>query len=494
VTSVPLFEELVARAAEWPDRPALVGPDGSEVSYRELISDVCAVSDAIGEVQGTLAALHVQQPAARTVALLIASAKSAVAVPIDPLWPQARAEHLRNTLSFGMIISDVRAPLPEDAVPVDCCGVRLYVSVQREPQRSPRPANYVLFTSGSTGEPKGVEVHAEASLIHADGVIDWLGLGPLDRVLQFARLSFDTSQEEIWPTLLSGGCVVSLDSQTPTFDAFVRDLLARGVTVAQLPTSYWRALIRSGAAHLPELANAALRAVVIGGEAAYWEDARRWRDSMFGGVALINSYGPTEAGITASAFELAPGTPIPEDGPLPIGAPLGRRVFELRDVEGHDGGELVVSGPELAAGYLDTTTGALNTFPLKNGARCYATGDLVRHDRDGRLCFVGRIDRQVKVRGARINLSDIEEALLRAGAVEAFAFVENSPIRTSLLAAVTGAVDSRSLRASLRLELEDHAVPSRIMLLDGLPKLPNGKVDALTVSAFVRTNGQGRQK
>jgi non-ribosomal peptide synthetase component F len=489
-----MFDAVVERAASWPSRPALSAPHG-ETSYQKLLADVtmAARGPRLTDLAGRPVVVRVNQPSGRPVALLLASALGAVAVPMEAGWPTSRVSELYSHFRPAATISDdgTFGPAGVRVVsrhPVACANVRLFITVHDHEGDSPTIGDdhsYLMFTSGSTGTPKGVLMTNTASRTHADGVIKWLGLDDTSRILQFSRLSFDTSQEETWPTLMAGGCVVTLDRTLPTFDQLIEGIREQHVTLAQLPTAYWRALTHSRTAARFEPDSAALATVVIGGEAAYWDDARRWYGSGFARVRLVNSYGPTECGITASAFSVDPDESRSADGSIPLGEALGQRTFTYVPTADNVF-DLHVSGPELARGYVYGPDTPVRVFGDGPGVASFDTRDLVTFDRLGRTIFVGRADRQVKVRGARVELDLVESALIRFGAREAYAFAVSEAASQMLAAAISGTGDVAQMRRRLRSEYGEHMTPTRIHVLDRLPRLASGKVDRAEVLRVCR--------
>ncbi|MFJ6663055.1 AMP-binding protein [Streptomyces sp. NPDC091383] len=349
------------------------------------------------------------------------------------------------------------------------------------PRPDPRPGDpaYVLFTSGSTGEPKAVVVPHRAPAAVVPPLRALYGIGEDDSVLHFHGAGGDTSLEEILPTLTAGATLVIDDAAREGF-AQVAD--EQQVSVAVLPTGFWAGLtgdlLRRGA-RLP----ASLRTVVIGGEAVRADMLERWH--RLGGsedVRLLNTYGSTETALVTHAVRLAgPGAPaLPETGAdLPIGSPLphvGQRVDRT--------GELYVSGPGLALGYHGDPEATAARFTERDGARWYRTGDLVGETPGGALVFKGRSDHQVKIRGFRVDLLDVEELIRRCAGVSSVAAARVDRAGHSSLAAFFVPLpdaDPGEVAAALRDRLTrtapPHLVPDLILPVDALERTHTGKVD-----------------
>jgi amino acid adenylation domain-containing protein len=363
----------------------------------------------------------------------------------------------------------------------------------------PQNAAYVIYTSGSTGWPKGVVVEHRSLAAYTRDAIAAYEIGPRDRALQLASLGFDTSAEEIWPALAAGATLVLRDAEMiASVPRFVFALDELGITLLNLPTAWWHDLADGlDGAPLPKT----LRRVVIGGEKARSPALSGWRRSMEGEegrIALVNTYGPTEATIVSTRWEIAKEAPAAE---IPIGRPIaGARVYVVdsrsQPVPPGVAGELWIGGAGLARGYLGRpeATAAVfvpDPFGEEVGARLYRSGDLVRFRGDrseGVLEFLGRIDQQVKVRGFRIEPGEIEGALAAHPQVRAGAVVlrEDAPGGPGLVAyaVAEGAPPSVSeLRRHLAARLPEAWIPGTFVFLEALPLTPNGKLDRRALPA-----------
>ncbi|HXO20394.1 MAG TPA: amino acid adenylation domain-containing protein, partial [Thermoanaerobaculia bacterium] len=361
---------------------------------------------------------------------------------------------------------------------------------------------YVIYTSGSTGRPKGVLLAHRGLADLAEAHVQLFGIGSGSRVLQFASPSFDASVSEIWSALVCGAALVLGRREDllpgPALAGF---LSGRGITHVTLPPTALAALAAAAGETgdgLPPLPD--LECLVVAGEAFPAALAARWS----AGRRLLNAYGPTEATVCATAAVLA--GPAVGLRPPPIGRPVaGSRIYvvdeELRPVPAGKAGELLLGGPGLAWGYIglpESTAAAFVPDPFARssgeaGGRLYRTGDRVRFLPDGELEFLGRVDRQVKVRGYRIEPGEVEAALLRHPALGAAAVVAREPDAARgdrrLVAYVVphggGAVPAPAeLRRFLAAELPDFMIPAAFVALDRLPLSPNGKVDLQALPAL----------
>ncbi|MER7780061.1 amino acid adenylation domain-containing protein [Streptomyces sp. NPDC096191] len=352
---------------------------------------------------------------------------------------------------------------------------------------------YVLHTSGSTGRPKGVRVSHGALGHFVAAAIHRYGLSHEDRVLQFAPLHFDASVEEIFLTLCAGATlVIRSDDMTESVPGFLDACARQRVTVLDLPTAYWHELaytVSTGAAALP----GSVRVVVIGGEPALPERVERWRKAVGTSVALLNTYGPTEATVVATVADLHdPGLGA---GDVPVGLPLpGTRAAVLD-------GELYLLGPTLADGYRPEVPDSARFGPLTalpDAPRAYRTGDLVRIGEDGQLRYLGRADTEFKISGHRVHPAEVESALLthpgvREAAVAGQVLPDGSRRLVAQLVTEDPAPSAAAVREHLRARLPAALIPSAVGFVGRLPRTGSGKIDraALAVPPARRTPTTG---
>ncbi|WP_432041783.1 amino acid adenylation domain-containing protein [Streptomyces cadmiisoli] len=484
-------ELFQARAAARPAAPALIDADVC-LSYAELNSRANRLARLLvrrGAGPERRIALVLPRSAQMIVAVLAVFKAGAAYVPVDPDLPGLRREFLLTDSAPALVLSlaatadqDLsEAPvlaLDDPAVLAELAetdDTDLTDADRTAPLRAAGLA-YVLYTSGSTGRPKGVAVpHAGLSnLAHAH--IDLLGIGPDDRVANRSAWSFDISVLELVSTLLAGAALVVTPHEPALLGAELADWLRRyAVTHLLAPTPV--------AATLPAGAPPGLRVIFVGGEACPAELVAR----LGADVSFVNGYGPTETTVVATTW---PGRQQPPTAVAPIGRPLPNTACyvlddRLRPVPPGVPGELYVAGPHVARGYTGRFGLTAERFVADPfgapGTRMYRTGDLVRRNHDGDLEFLGRTDRQVKVRGYRIEPGEIETALTEcAGVRQAVAVVaaDDPPRLIAHVVAEPGAEpDPEALRAELAAVLPRHMVPAQVTVLEALPLLPNGKLD-----------------
>ncbi|MFD4946833.1 amino acid adenylation domain-containing protein, partial [Streptomyces sp. NPDC058409] len=484
-------ELFQARAAARPGAPALVGA-GVCLSYAELNSRANRLARLLvrrGAGPERRIALVLPRSAEMIVAVLAVFKAGAAYVPVDPDLPRLRREFLLTDSAPALVLT-LTATADEDlaevpvlalddpAVLAELAGfddADLTDADRAAPLRTAGLA-YVLYTSGSTGRPKGVAVtHSGLSnLAHAH--IDLLGIGPDDRVANRSAWSFDTSVLELLSTLLAGAALVVTPHEPALLGEELADWLRRyAVTHLLAPTPV--------AATLPAGAPPTLRVVFVGGEACPAELVAR----LGADVSFVNTYGPTETTVVATTWQ---GRQQPPTAVAPIGRPLQNTTCYVLDDRLHlvppgVPGELYAAGPHVARGYtgrFDLTAERFVADPFgAPGTRMYRTGDLVRWSHDGDLEFLGRTDRQVKVRGYRIEPGEIETVLTEcAGVRQAVAVMaaDDPPRLIGYVVAEPGArPDPEALRGELAAVLPRHMVPAQITVLEALPLLPNGKLD-----------------
>ncbi|MEV6774021.1 AMP-binding protein [Nocardia sp. NPDC051030] len=354
---------------------------------------------------------------------------------------------------------------------------------------------YVVFTSGSTGQPKGVVVGREAFAAFVDDAVGRYGWRQGDRVVQFGPLHADTSIEELFVALASGACVIASGAEDRRSVAGLVEAACRtSATVLDLPTAVWHELViavEGGAVGLPE----SLRQVVIGGEQASAEMVSRWQRRS--SVSLINSYGPSEAAVVCAAGPVdanhGAGESVSLGGLFPrVGAAL--RVDELDpaclpDAAGARVGELYLYGPTLAEGYLPDRGDGTGFGSIQLGdsvVRAFRTGDRVRVHADGTLDWLGRIDDLVKIGGQRVHLEAIENALRGiAGIADAVVFRSGPLALAAVVATEMSATPAwlDSVREGLARTLPSDWIPARITAVGTLPRNRNLKLDRAAIAA-----------
>ncbi|MFJ6946128.1 amino acid adenylation domain-containing protein [Streptomyces wuyuanensis] len=486
---VPAERDLLDPAAGHdPSLPALLS-GARRLTYGDLDARVGSLAERLrgaGVTPGQPVAVVLPRGADSVVALLACLRTGAVYCPLSPSDPPARLALLLERLGPALVLTAEGGPAVPDGLPAARVDAPVLPRA-READVLPG-TTYVIHTSGSTGTPKPVAVGHAALEHHLTAVAERFGLAAGDRVLMFAQPSFDVALEEVLPTLHAGACLVVPEHEVPT-GAELADLLSSArVTVANLPTSYFlatrddmRPALRDG--------SWAPRLLVLGGERL---PADALRDVLGDTDAtVLNVYGVTEAAISSTVHEISRDS-LADGAEIPLGTELpGERVHVLdahhRPLPPGAVGELAIAGPGLAEGYPgnpEATAARFVTVDALDGERVYLTGDLGYRGLDGLLYFLGRRDNQIKLRGHRIELEEIEAAASAAlggrscavvldretaGGPRLVGFLEDGGDRAEF--------DEKALHAELSRRLPGPLVPARWARLDAMPTLAGGKPD-----------------
>lgn len=493
---VELFQRQASLA---PDAPAVIR-DGVATTFGGLNREANRLAQhlrTLGVAEETPVGILLGRSPQLAVAILGVLKAGGAYVPIDPEYPADRVSYMLSDAKAPVLITTGElASLAASGSPSRTVLLDGPVGLPAEPDSdlpdAPAPTSpaYVVYTSGSTGQPKGVVIEHRSLVTFAREVADRLQLGAGDRFLQFASPSFDVLAEELFPVWLSGGAVVFPPQSKAGLGMDLAELVQRErVSVMELPAAYWhewvRELDRTGG-RLP----GSLRLLIVGAERVLPERLAMWQKL---GVPLMHVYGITETTVTSTFFRLAPNAPAEDLRHLPIGTALPSVQLEILDsylnpVPVGGVGELYIGGVSLARGYLRRPELTAQRFvadpnPAHPGERVYRTGDLVRQRADGNLEFLSRADAQIKVRGFRIEPTEIESAICRHPQVaQAVVTVhEPSPGDRRLVAYLVPQARTRpnitDLRRFLAQELPHYLVPAAFVRLEKLPLTANGKVD-----------------
>ncbi|GAB2739990.1 amino acid adenylation domain-containing protein [Kitasatospora kifunensis] len=539
-----LHQRTAATAARTPHAPALI-------EYRPADGSTVVTTHGELEQAANRLAHRLRQAGIgpeRRVAVLLGRSAQAVAaflavlkagggyVPIDPGYPPERIRTLLADSGAHLVLGSMErlaelaaadsVSTPGRALALalaldDPVTVReLAALAPNAPDELPSAADrlaYAIFTSGSTGRPKAVAVSHANLAGYLDAIGPALAIGPADRVLGFASVSFDASVEELYPALAAGASVVlrpdGLRTPDSGFDAF---LAATRPTVLSLPVSFWHAWVERMTAERLRVP-AGVHTLLLNAEAPAPARYRDWLRLCDTPVRWINTYGPTEATVTATLHQSqsqSQSQSQPTDAPLPERFPIGTALANttLHVLDGYGTpvppgtpGELFLGGLGVARGYLGRPAATARAYPpdpfaARPGARLYRTGDRVRQLPSGELEFLGRLDHQLKIRGHRVEPGEVEAALAAHPAVRQCAVLPHGvPPALRLVAYVARAGEQagnqdgeqageQAIRRDLAARLPEHLVPARILFLDRLPLTPNAKVDRAALTARLATD------
>ncbi|QJC51349.1 amino acid adenylation domain-containing protein [Paenibacillus albicereus] len=498
-------EALVeAWAAARPDALAVSGKDGSW-TYRELNAKADQIARLLRR-EGTGAGSVVAVLADRTplmLAAMVGALKSGAAyLPLDPAAPPDRLRYMLEDSGALLALTELPEPAPSREALRDVRELRLAelgqllaaddaADAAREQgagRLSAEDPMYVIYTSGSTGRPKGVVVPHRAFHSFAASMSRLLGgIGPEDRCLSLTNLSFDVSVCELFLPLHAGAAAILYPDDSLLDPLRMAQIVAEErITFAYLPPT----LLGEVASELERQAERGVEAVLskllVGVEPIRSGALERFA-ALLPGIAIVNGYGPTEAAVCATAHVFRPGGPA--DAIVPIGRPMHDTEVLLLGYGGKPvppgvGGELCIAGSHLALGYLglpELTAERFAPHSLRPDQRLYRTGDLARWLPDGQAMYAGRIDRQLKIRGVRIEPGEVEARLLQLdGVAEAVVDARLGPAGDRVLCAylVLGRERGmKELRAELLALLPEAMVPAFLLPVPAIPLTRSGKVD-----------------
>ncbi|NET58107.1 MAG: amino acid adenylation domain-containing protein [Symploca sp. SIO2E6] len=501
---------IEAQVEQTPDAVAVVFQD-QQLTYREL--DCRAnqlahhlrglfgkVKPSLGSAAEVLVGICVERSLEMVVGLLGILKAGGAYVPLDPAYPQDRLAYMLSDSQVPVLLTQksLVAGLPEHQAHLVCLDSD-WELISQEPEQNPvfevKPENlaYVIYTSGSTGKPKGVLVPHQGLCNLAQAQISSFEVRSDSRVLQFASFSFDASISEVVMTLCCGARLYLEQKRALLPGPDLVELFRKHkISHVTLPPSALAVLPKED---LPDL-----RGIVVAGEACSPDLVKQWSQNR----NFYNGYGPTEATVCATISKCKC---TDSDRPPPIGRPIANAQIYLLDrylqpVPIGVPGELHIGGAGIVRGYLNRPKLTEEKFipnPFSNqpGARLYKSGDLARYLPDGNIEFLGRIDHQVKIRGHRIEMGEIEAVLVQHPAVEDAIVIttEDTSGNKSLAAFCVSHQEqdlTSELRNSLKKKLPDYMVPSYLVMLEAFPLTPNGKVDRRALLQFLAKSSQQR--
>ncbi|PYS22426.1 MAG: non-ribosomal peptide synthetase [Acidobacteria bacterium] len=497
-----LFE---AQAAKNPEALAAEF-NGEQLTYGELNARANQVAHYLqkqGVEPEALVGISVERSLDMLIAVFGVLKSGGGYVPLDPNYPRDRIAFMVDDAKLALLITQQHLvkEIPVGGAQVLCIDSD-WEMISRESDANsttnvdPENVAFVIYTSGSTGNPKGVAIE-HRSLVHFTRAANQVyEITPNDRMLQFASLSFDMSAEEIYVSLTNGAALVlRTDDMISSPQDFAQFCEEERVSILDLPTAYWHELTGALAddnLKMPESA----RLVIIGGEKASADRFAAWHKSVGERIRLINTYGPTETTIACTMWDMN-SREGNRSGAVPIGRPVANTPVyvldkTLRPVPIGVAGELHVGGPGVTRGYLnqpDLTVERFirNPFSDDPDERLYRTGDIVSYRANGILDFLGRADNQIKIRGFRVELEEIEQALRSHESVNECVVVLREDHDKRLVAYVVaeeGLQPSASeLRNLLRGKLPSYMVPALFEIIEGLPLMPNGKINRAALPA-----------
>ncbi|WP_437061705.1 amino acid adenylation domain-containing protein [Streptomyces sp. enrichment culture] len=510
-----LHEGFHRAASRHPERVALIDGTGRHLTYRELrdaAGRVTALLTDAGVRRGDSVAVRLSRGAGQVAAVLGVLGAGATYVPVGAHQPAERAARVLEAAAVTAVLTDaldtpdaLNTPDAPDAPDTPGPGARTgggafpVLTLDAAEALEPAPpvldqpvssVAYTIFTSGSTGTPKGVDVSHGAAMNTLAAINARFGVGASDRGLALAELDFDMAVYDLFGPLSAGGSVVLIDEAARRDPQhWVRLLREHRITLVNCVPALLDMTLTAAEAD-PRGPGDTLRLVLLGGDWVGMDLPGRLH-ALVPDARFVALGGMTEAAVHSTVFEVD--EVDPDWASVPWGVPLPNMRARVADARGRDcpdwvAGELWMSGAGLAEGYRGDAARTAEKFVLHEGRRWYRTGDRARYRSDGVLEFLGRVDHQIKLRGHRIELGEVEAAAAgRPDVSGCVALVTGRPAQLALVAAgtPTDRPTENGLRDSLARHLPAYMVPSRIEIVDALPLTANGKPDRKKAAALV---------
>lgn len=491
-----IFEEKVL---EFPNKIA-VEHNNECISYRDLnakANQLARVLKENGVRATTLVGIYLERSIEMIIAMMAILKAGGAYIPLDPQYPSSRLKDILIDSKLKVIItqSTLRLESTDPAVKFinvdDLHCLNQQINTNLMPLSCLISPAYVIYTSGSTGKPKGVVISHLSLLNHNKCAQKIYKINSNDNVLQLSTANFDISVEEIFPTLISGATLIIYPyKEGLSIKLFQQTIKEKKITLVNLPTAFWHTwsseLNIDSIEHLKSL-----RLVVVGGEQPNTKVLSYWNSLVGENIKWINTYGPTEGTIISSQWEFSPSADsIPEI--IPIGIPIDNCQIYITDhylnpLPMGMTGELLLAGVNLAICYLNYPELTAEKFipnPFSNrpGDRLYRTGDLAKLKKDGTIEYVGRIDQQIKIRGYRVELGEVEANLMVHKNVKQVIVINQNMNETPVLIAFIITVnnekmDVQEFKSYLSKKLPDYMIPHQFVLLDKFPVNSNGKIN-----------------
>ncbi|MEL6635593.1 MAG: amino acid adenylation domain-containing protein [Bacteroidota bacterium] len=485
-SATSIHELFEAQATQHPERRAVVFRETS-LTYGELNERAEALAQYLrGQEAWTAGPVGLFVPPSVDMMVGIWGILKAggAYLPLDPAYPSERIAYMLSDAEVKIVLTpqQIRDLLPaETEAKIICLEEVSQASTEPEPLAAdPDRLAYMIYTSGSSGQPKGVPI-THRNLLHSTVARFHFYDTPPQAFLLLSSFSFDSSVAGIFWTLCAGGTLVLTERRSEQNILALAQLFQREAIshTLMLPSLYDLLVEHASTEQLQSL-----RTVMVAGEACSPRLVNKHFEQL-PQVRLYNEYGPTEATVWSTAHEIRP---VDAETAVPIGRPipyLHNYILDqqLQPVPVGVAGELYIGGVALSRGYWKRPQLTAEKFvphPFQPGQRLYKTGDLARYRRDGRIDFLGRADHQVKIRGHRVELDEIKSVLLRFATVqEAVVQIQTTDAHQRIVAYLVGqeGLDTEALRGQLKRQLPAYMVPAQFVVLEAFPLLPNGKID-----------------
>ncbi|KAB8028094.1 non-ribosomal peptide synthetase [Fluviispira multicolorata] len=465
------------------DRVALKIQD-KIITYEELdkkSNQVANFINSLGLGSENFIGIYLSKSTDTIITILGVLKSGAAYVPLDPKYPKERIDYIIQDANLDYIIDEIKLQKIFNFSDNSINNVTNLNS-----------AAYVIYTSGSTGKPKGVVVSHSSLLNHNLFVQNQYEITKNDRVLQFSSINFDLSIEEIFPTLMSGASLILYPDKIGISIPNFQNIISKNeISILNLPTAFWHSWVN----HLDNFEGYnTLKLVIVGGEQANHSSFIKWNHFFKDKVKWINTYGPTEGTIISSIWKYSQNNfKSLNNEQIPIGRPIDGSQLYITDsyfnlVPIGQVGELLIAGENLARCYLnkpELTADKFipNPFNAELNTRLYRTGDLARYLPDGQIEFIGRIDEQIKVRGFRVELGEIENVLFKhQDILNTIVLAQKNAHGENYLTAYIVCdkkkkIETNVIKEFIKNYLPDYMIPARYIFIDYIPLNQNGKVD-----------------
>lgn len=469
---------------------AIVDENENLLTYKELLELSTKLSSYI--LSNYAYALSLNEPIGilmhksyKQIVVMLASLQLGIPfLPLDTNYPIERNKYMLNNSNTSLVICDnVEQASNINTVTIVFDNIFQHDSINNESIFNKTTFNniaYVLYTSGSTGLPKGVVIRQDAILNTLLWRIKYYELNPFDRVLQMLSISFDSSIEDIFCSLLSGGCIVLVNQNKKLNIKYLVSLIEKyKITYFLTVPSYYKFLLEK----LNQ--NYCLNKVILAGE-IFYNDLVKKHFEVLNNVRLFNEYGPTENSVCTTVSEVL------NPNEITIGKPIDNVFVKLINEDAQGIGELAISGAGLFDGYLNDVELTQKKTQYDEGVRWYLTGDLVKYDANKNLVFIGRNDYQIKINGKKFNLSEIDEALIDCPRVVFSKSIYEKTNDVTIIITFIKYKDSvdkqtayNEINQFLKCCLPCELLPHKFVFVDKIPLLNNGKVNVIELKKLI---------
>ncbi len=488
-TVIDVIELIEKSASNFPKNTAIIDQNGS-YSYSQMMNDVHKVAHVINpyiQLNSTVVAISINRSYLNIVALLSILKCGGTFIQLDEHNPQQRNEYIINDSNCALIIVDETNKTTNTIPQLNISEIiQAPLTISNKINHLSLSPAYIIYTSGSSGLPKGVVVSRTNLSTFVAGAISTYQITTKDKILQFSNLTFDASIEEIFCALCCGASLILRTQEMLDPNKLIEFSINHNISIWDLPTAYWRQFIKTEA-FSNQINHSAIRTVIIGGEAVYPSDIETWYAQKPKAV-LINTYGPTETTVVALTYPI-------EDKKyhsVPIGKPLPKYNTlivnnNLQTLPLCTQGELLIMGDGVAQSYLNredlTNESFINiSIPTIETFKCYRTGDLALKDIDGHIHYLGRKDSQIKIRGYRVEAKEIESQILKTSMADSCIVVpiQHKKTDNKLVAFCTNQlnnIDFTILKNLISTQLPDYMIPQDFFQIMEIPFTKNGKTD-----------------